>query len=617
MTPPQREEIVARMNKRMLHRGPDEGGLHSDGTCTLGMRRLAIFDPANGHQPMRTQDGRYTIVFNGAIYNFMALRRELEGHGHRFSTRCDTEVLLAAFAQWGEACVAYLRGMFAFAIWDSHRRRVTLMRDPLGIKPLYYACTADGLIWASEVEALFASGQCRREINPLAVVEYLRWFAIPAPFTLYKGISSLQPGEILRWEDGHLTTTGAWTLDRMPKLPPAGSAREATEQLRWVFRDTIRAHIAADVPVGAFLSGGIDSSLVVALMARETGTRLKTFSVGMDDPTYDESSEAEDSAAHIGTEHHTFRLTGQRVASDIDDLLASMDQPSGDGVNTYYAAQAAREGGVTVALSGLGSDELFGGYPSAHEVPAISGMLPKWRMIPGFLRSPIVALLRRGDTRKLKLADFLAYATNPCEVAALQRRVNAEPLVLDLLRADFRSTAGLGSPLHPRHTTIAKALVGRDARDIASAYELQGYMADVLLHDSDKMSMRHSLELRTPFVDVPLLNWVWSQKPDTKHGFTRPKGLLVEAFKDLLPPATVARRKRGFSLPFDRWLRCELKEFMNDTFQPDMIKRCPVLDPVEVRGRWTSFLSRQDPREWSRLWSLAVLIRHCNRKDVS
>jgi asparagine synthase (glutamine-hydrolysing) len=448
-------------------------------------------------------------------------------------------------------------------------------------------------------------------------VDYLRWFSVPAPRTLYRGIRSLQPGEILHLEDGHHAGDGAWTLERLPTRKPNATRAACAEELKEELRSAIRAHMLADVPVGAFLSGGVDSSLITALMCRESGSRLKTFSVGLEDEALDESSEAAQAAAFLGTDHHCFRLTGNRVAHDIGTIVAAMDQPTGDGVNTYYASLAAREGGVTVALSGLGGDEIFGGYPSFGDIPRLGRMLPRWRLVPSPLRSLAVAALRRGDMRKLKLADFLDYAADASEAAALHRRVNSEPSVSGLLKPEFRTAATLGSPLHPRHARIASALEHRHAADIASAYELQGYMADVLLHDSDMMSMRHSLELRVPFVDLPLLAWAWSQKPEHKYTPGQPKHLLTLAFRDILPPGTTARRKRGFSLPFDSWMRAELRPFLEHVFTPASIAACPLLDVAEVQGRWASYLAKRDPREWSRVWSLAMLISACGRKQAA
>ena len=351
-----REEAVLRMCSAMIHRGPDDSGIASAGPATIGMRRLAIFDPANGHQPMTTPDGRHTLVFNGAIYNFRALQAELESAGWAFRTRCDTEVLLAALAQWGEGALPRLRGMYAFALWDSAEESLFAARDPFGIKPLYFSREGDRLLFASEVTALVASGAKGAEIDPVAVADYLAWLAVPAPRTIYRGILSLQPGECLRFRRGKLDVRAAWTFRSIPDdAAPCASREEFVRGLRGHLDDAIRAHMIADVPVGAFLSGGLDSAVVAGLMSRAAGSPLRTFSIGFEEDSFSEAGDAEASARHFGAVHHTRIVTGAEVARDLDRFISACDQPTGDGVNTYYASQTAQAGGVKVALSGLGA----------------------------------------------------------------------------------------------------------------------------------------------------------------------------------------------------------------------------------------------------------------------
>ncbi|MDI1319777.1 MAG: asparagine synthase (glutamine-hydrolyzing), partial [bacterium] len=366
LNPAAREDAVARMVKRERHRGPDDSGLGSNGPVTLGMCRLAIIDPANGHQPMVSPDGRFSLIFNGAIYNYRELQTELALGGWHFKTNCDTEVLLAAFALHGPACLERLRGMFAFAIWDATEQKLFAARDPLGIKPLYYARLPDGgVVFASELNALLASGQVAREIDPTSVGEYLAWFSVPAPRTIYHGISNLPPGHCLTVDAAGWTKTAAWWHLPAPTAPGRVTTNyhDFVHGLRHQLENSIRAHRVADVPVGAFLSGGMDSTAVVGLMAKTGATRLKTFSLIFGETGFSEQASARLAAATFGTEHHEELVTGARVAADLPRILASFDQPTGDGINTYYASQTARQGGVTVALSGLGGDELFGGYP--------------------------------------------------------------------------------------------------------------------------------------------------------------------------------------------------------------------------------------------------------------
>lgn len=570
--PTDREHAVDRMCAAMLHRGPDDFGSGSWDEATIGMRRLAIFDPANGHQPMSSPDGRWHIVFNGAIYNFRVLRTELSAFGHVFQTECDTEVLLAAVAQWGIDALPRLRGMFGFAAWDSVERTLLLARDPFGIKPIYLHSTANGgLVFASELNALLASGRVPAAIDPAAVSDYLAWLSVPAPRTIYRDVFSLRPGEYAVWRAGRLELKSHWAPRRVTATdtPVARTREEFLAGLRSQLEDTVRAHVVADVPVGAFLSGGLDSTAVVALMSRLGGARLRTFSLGFDEAGYSEADAAAANARHLGTDHHASVLTGDTVARDIEHLLAGLDHPTGDGINTYYVSQAARAGGVTVALSGLGADELFGGYPSFHHVPRLSRWLPLWRTLPVAFREFFLARWERGDTRARKLADALRHGDTSAAIALLQRRVFAEPTRRALLHADALTPYAR----HPMESALAADLSGSDLFDIASAAELRGYMADVLLRDSDMMSMRHSLELRVPFVDRPLYDWLVCQPAAFRHTPARPKSALADAVRDLLPTELFTRPKRGFTLPFARWMRGPLKPFLEETFSNASISR--------------------------------------------
>ena len=599
----------------MQHRGPDDAGIETRGPATLGMRRLAIIDPTNGHQPMLSPDGRFTLIFNGAIYNFRQLREELAG-GWEFHTRCDTEVLLAAFARWGEKCLARLRGMFAFAIWDASEQLLFLARDPFGIKPLYYRHDGARLLFASELNALVASGVVAAEIDPLSVADYLAWFAVPAPRTIYRDIFSLRPGECATYRQGRLDVRASWTFHTIDGgAKPCATREEFTRELRVRLEDAIRAHVVADVPVGAFLSGGLDSAAVVGLMTRVTGTQLRTFSIDFEEAGFSEAENAAATARHYQTVHHTSVLTGRDVAHDLEALLSTLDQPTGDGINTYYASRAARAGGVTVALSGLGGDELFGGYPSFRDLPRIARWLPLWQGVPAGVRQRLVSRLHRGDTRHRKLADFLQFSHTIHELGALQRRVFAEPARHALLSVEARTALDGRSPFHPELTALAKDLGAAGTFEIISAWELRTYMTDVLLRDSDVMSMAHSLELRVPFVDRPLIEWLWRQPAAFKYDNARPKRALREAVNDLLPPNLAARRKQGFTLPFPIWMKRELRPWLEATFSSESIDRSHLFARDEVQKLWRGFLAGDDTREWSRVWSLAILVAFNNRRS--
>jgi asparagine synthase (glutamine-hydrolysing) len=599
---------VERMCETMRHRGPDDGGLFSSDAAALGMRRLAIFDPANGAQPISSSDGRFQLVFNGAIYNFRELRAELEKAGDVFRTACDTEVLLAAYVRWGEQCLQRLRGMFAFAVWDTYQQTLFLARDPFGIKPLYYAQDIDRLLFASELNALVASGAVSAEIDPAALSATLAYLAVPAPRTIYRGLRSLRPGEYALYQNGRLTIQTHWSFREAANadVKVCRSRRKFTAELRERLEDSIRAHSLADVPVGAFLSGGLDSAAIVALM-NHAGGKLKTFSIAFNEADYSEAAEAEQAAQHFGTEHQTFVLTGEQVAADAESIFASYDQPTGDAINTWYVSQVARAGGVTVALSGLGGDELFGGYPWFETTPRLARWLPCWRVLPGPVRDMILARLKHGDSRQQKLADFLRHASNFHELAALQRRNFSESARRELLNGETHY-----SP-HDELARLPAELEGADPFQIVSAWELRTYMSDVLLRDSDAMSMQHSLELRTPFVDRPLVEWLWNQRTRYKHTPSHPKQALERAVHDLLPPEYAKRRKRGFTLPLAKWMRGPLRPFLEDIFSSESVSRSGYFNYIGVQARWQNFVTGNDPREWSRVWTLAAAIAFVNR----
>ncbi|HEY4299709.1 MAG TPA: asparagine synthase (glutamine-hydrolyzing), partial [Candidatus Didemnitutus sp.] len=401
----ERRAAVDRMIAAERHRGPDDQGMVSDGAATLGMCRLAIIDPANGRQPMTSPDGRHHLVFNGAIYNFRELRRELESHW-RFVTQCDTEVLLAGLVLHGKAFLARLRGMFAFVFWDAREQVLLTARDPFGIKPLYFARLDDGIVIASELKAIVASRLCPVGIDSVSVAEYLAWFSVPAPRTIYEGVTNLLPGH-------SLTVTGLDRVHlekwwRLPEGRPGGARatpQEFQQRLRHELADTIRAHRVADVPIGAFLSGGLDSTAVVGLMRRAGADGLKTFTVVFDDSAGSEREPARQAARELGTDHHEEMISGARVAAELPQILRAFDAPTGDGINTYYAAAAARAAGVKVVLSGLGGDELFGGYPSFRDLPRLNGIIGAWRHVPPSLRGATLRLLRgRKSARSRKLA---------------------------------------------------------------------------------------------------------------------------------------------------------------------------------------------------------------------
>jgi asparagine synthase (glutamine-hydrolysing) len=373
----------------------------------------------------------------------------------------------------------------------------------------------------------------------------------------------------------------------------------------------------ADVPVGAFLSGGLDSAAIVGLMSQASGNALKTFTIGFEEDGYSEADDAEATAHHFGAIHHTRVLTGDDVARDLDKFLSACDQPTGDGINTYYASQTAQDGGVKVALCGLGGDELFGGYPSFKVLPRLASKLAYWGRMPSPFRSLVTSYLNRGGIRARKLADFLAFAKDPHELGALQRRVFSNSSLLSILSPDVAERVKGCAPFHPKLGALRVDVDADNLFSLVSAWELRTYMADVLLRDSDVMSMRHSLELRVPFIDTPLIEWLWRQPAAFKDDRHRPKAALLEATLDILPPGLARRRKQGFTFPFPIWMRKNLRSFIEDTFSSASIGRSGFFSVEPIQTLWNKFASGNDDREWSRIWSLAVLLSFVNRSRAA
>jgi asparagine synthase (glutamine-hydrolysing) len=608
--PAEREAAVRRMCARLHHRGPDDEGLVSVGAASIGMRRLAIFDPANGHQPWQSDDGRLTLVFNGAVTNFRGLRGLLEARGRCFRTECDTEVLLAAYEAWGAECLPRLRGMFAFAVWERDREELFLARDPFGVKPLYlHSLPGGGVAFASEVRALLAGLPALGAVDPAAVAELLAFLAVPAPRTLYRGVASLRPGEFVRWRAGRLDRTlyappGRLATDEAPASGP----QAFTATLRHHLERSVAEHLLADVPVGLFLSGGLDSAAIAGLAVQAGAAPLRTFTVGFGEPGYNEAEAAAATARHLGCAHTAEVLTGSRVAADLNRLLDSMDQPTGDGLNTHYASRLAAAGGVRVVLSGLGADELFGGYGHFRQLARIARALPLWRLLPGAARRAAGRMIGRGSSRREKLGDFVGHATGLHELAALGRRVWSAAAVADLTG----HPPARHGPFHPALPLFREALPRAAPFAAIGAWERGTYMTDVLLRDSDVMSMAHSLELRVPFLDRPLSAWLERQPVEWVHTPAHPKSALAAAVADLLPPDLPGRRKWGFTLPFPLWMRRELRPFLEDTFAPASVARSGLFVGEAVRRRWAAFRDGRDDAQWSRIWTLAVTIAFLN-----
>jgi asparagine synthase (glutamine-hydrolysing) len=594
----------------MYHRGPDDSGIFTAETplpVSLVNTRLAILDLSpGGHQPMSTPDGRYWIVYNGEVYNFEAIRQTLESRGHLFISTSDTEVILHAYQEWGEDCLQHLRGMFAFAVWDTAEASLFAARDRLGIKPFYYTQmqvqgnVRSAFIFGSELKALLATGLISPRINTLALHHYLSFYAVPTPLTMLEGIHALPPGHMLTFREDEIRIRPYWSLPAAEPL--AMDERTTAIHLRELLEESIRLRMIADVPVGAFLSGGIDSSAVVALMTRASGERLKTFSIGFggEGKAIDERSAARVLADRYGTDHTEVIATGSMVRDQIEDIIRAMDQPSGDGLNTYLVSQATARH-VKVALSGLGGDELFAGYPQFRLFQQAARGQQVWNRLP--------RLARQGTRRIAEIAPPARRALTWLEGDTLTWYERVRVLFdreakLELYSSEMReqlvdlqmSAAYLGTLLHPEET---------DPQAQLTRLELSNYMAHTLLRDTDAMSMAHSLEVRVPLIDHKLVEFAVRIPASMKLRHGRGKWILAEALSDVLPRETLSRPKRGFEMPVGAWMRSELHDVLDDVFSRRSVENRGWFDYQTASAVYRGF--REGRRAYMYTWSLAVL----------
>ncbi|MGE3776050.1 MAG: asparagine synthase (glutamine-hydrolyzing) [Pirellulaceae bacterium] len=535
--------LVRQLKTTLGHRGPDDSGHWTDpiSHTTLVHTRLAIIDLTSaGHQPMVSEDGRYVIVFNGEIYNYRELRQALAADAVPFRTQSDTEVILRLFERYGADCLAMLRGMFAFCIWDSHERSALLARDRFGIKPLYYFHYGESLLFASEVRSLLATGLVPLVLHGPGLARYFRCGSIGEPDTLLEGVRSLEAGCYLRWHNGK-EAIHSFVSAPTPQYSLAG--REAVSEVRHALEDSVACHFVSDVPVGIFLSGGIDSTGILALAKHIfPHTELRTFSISVDAEQLDEGAVACRTAKTFHTQHTTLRMDATKIRSVFPQFLDALDLPSIDGLNTWLVSSMARQAGMKVVLSGLGGDELFGGYPSFSKVPRMRSALAPLCHSSILSRSISRMLKDASSSRLRRLGSFLSGPPTLERAYAAWRGVFAA-----------HDAAELASHFTGRRTdeTPNTLALPANAQEAISALELSQYMRTQLLRDSDVMSMSHGLELRVPFVDHQLLDVLSRVAP--KQRFAANKELLVAAIPEL--PAEVARApKRGFSLPYRAWL---------------------------------------------------------------
>lgn len=623
--------VIARMLGAVAHRGPDDSGSVTrrvpGAEVALGHSRLSILDlSAAGHQPMADERAGSWITFNGEIYNFRELRQglsEADDQSERaWSSGTDTEVILRAYRAYGAECLARLRGMFAFAVWDERDRSLLIARDRLGIKPLYYYQGDGFFLFASEVRAILESGLVPRRLDPVAASQYLHYQSVPAPRTMIEGVSALEPGSWLRVAVDAPTTRGQY-WDLLGDADPAAAdttLEGAKARVSDLLRESTALHMVSDVPVSAFLSGGIDSSAVVALM-REAGATPRTFSVVFSEAEYDEAAYAKLIAEKFRTEHTEVLLTSVALLDQLRGALGAMDQPTGDGVNTYVVSAAVRDAGMKVALSGLGGDEIFGGYPSFRRMARTESFARVWRNAPASLRalaSRTVRTLGPTSVRAEKIAGLVAGDASLALAYPLTRQV----------LSDGQRDALLGDKFVERTRSGADPYVEllRGAFDVAgdaglmsrvSYAEGRTYMHDVLLRDTDQMSMAHALEVRVPLLDHRLVEYVMGLPDAIKRERVTAKQLLVDSLGDLLPEEIYRRPKRGFTLPFASWMSGPLREFCEERLDPGRVEARGIFRASEVTRLWSLFLANHPAVSWSRLWVIVVLEDWLERNGVS
>lgn len=594
-------ETIQRMCDAMAHRGPDDFGHYVDGHVGIGMRRLSIIDLHTGQQPIANEDETIWVVFNGEIYNYRELRKDLEAKGHRFRTTSDTEVIVHLFEELGENCVQRLRGMFAFAIWDARRQVLVLGRDRLGIKPLYYAETPEGLMFASELKALLTHPGIPRDLDPQAVAEYFTHLCVPGDLSIFKAVRKLPPAHVLVYRQGQIELLRYWHVQ--PNPDHRRTEDDWIEELRHRLREAVDSHMVADVPVGAFLSGGLDSATMVALMARASAEAVRTFTVGFTTGAgpFDEREAARAIADRYATVHQECLLEAD-VTAILPRIVNAFDEPFADSSaipNWLICQETARH--VKVAVSGLGGDELFGGYERYVGLQ----LGERYRRIPLPLRSAIAKLVQA--VPNVNGSSYLG--------DRLKRFVAAGEMPLaDQYRSFISAFQNVEDILHParhellnhrmsRYEQVISELAIHDTLDLGLFTDLYLYLPDDLLTLTDRVSMAHSLEVRVPFLDHELVEFVAQMPARFKVRGLQKKVLFRKAIAPWVPKEHLHRRKQGFSVPLAGWLRGPLKPMLSDLVASQECRESPWLNHSAVRKLVDEHLSGKVNHE-VRLWAI-------------
>jgi asparagine synthase (glutamine-hydrolysing) len=594
------KELLQRMNNTLVHRGPDGEGYFIGPNIGLGHRRLSIIDLEGGKQPMSNEDGSIQVVFNGEIYNCLELKKDLEAKGYRFKTRSDTETIVHGYEEWGEDFVQKLRGMFAIVLWDSRNQKLLLLRDRVGKKPLYYHLGKDRIIFASEIKALISDQSIPREIDPIALDSYLSFGYVPSPLSIFKAIRKLAPAHIAVCRPGHYSVRQYWHLD-MGNETVSRSEEDVLEELKTLFDEAVRLRLISDVPLGAFLSGGVDSSAVVASMAClvENGP-VKTATIGFSDKAFDELEYARVVARRYQTDHTEFVVNPDALGV-LEEIVWHLDEPFADAsaIPTYYVSKMARQK-VTVALSGDGGDEIFAGYINRYYMNRLEDRIRK--DLPHFVKHNILGamgeLYPKADflPRPLRLKRFLSNLSRTFEQAYFRDMsfYFLPEMKEKLYRSEFKSAVKDFNALDILGDHF-KVNQNPDITSRAQYVDIKTYLPEDILVKVDRMSMAHSLEVRAPILDHKLIEYVGSLPSNLKLKGRKSKYIFKKMLEDRLPPGILYRRKQGFSIPLASWLRNEMKGFAEMTLFSSQNRLSTFFNLKYIEDLWRRHLSgRQD-----------------------
>lgn len=622
---------VGTMLSHMVHRGPDQHGVwqtpdtaNAPGVV-LGHRRLSILDLSEaGRQPMVHRDTGHVLVYNGECYNYLEIRGELEALGHKFESNSDTEVILDALVTWGKSAIDKLRGMFAMAFWNPEDGSTLFVRDRLGIKPLYYACTDSRLIFASEMRAILASERVSKQIDTAALDAYLWHGFVPGPRTMVRHVSLLPAGSMLcidaAGRPGRIEKY--WSL---PKAVPAADQDAARYEALQELERAVHMRLISDVPLGVFLSGGVDSSTIATLAQRTSSAPVRSFNICFDEAAYDESAHARRVAQRLGTDHEEVRLTERYFLAGLDDALNALDQPTFDGINTFFVSRVVRDAGLTVALSGAGGDELCGGYSSFVDIPKAALMASAAKVLPESARKFIGAGASRilaghggeipPQTRYGKLTDVLASNGNLISLYQASYALFTRSFHSKLRAGEAGDRIAWG--LYPELRREYEGLIeGSDELAAITQLELSSFVGQRLLRDTDTASMAVSLEVRVPLLDHKFVEKLACVDSHRRYQPLGSKSLLRAAMQPDLPESYFERPKAGFELPMEIWCRRALSSEMESTFSDLTLINRIGLNCETVQRTWRAFKKGGTGLYWSRVWSLYVLIHWCRKHEV-